>query len=208
MRTLPLSLQATLTLALPACSTGFHSIDSGNPGDGGGGGSGDGGGLATDLPPVDQGLDTGGCEEFSGSPLAGAAAYFLGTYVHTADGWEGEEELRVFANSTWAANGGADCSVFWITSASETDPAGCGNCDLGLAVGASIDVARTTCPKDLSQGEESFSTTYGVDLQDKGTRTNWYFTSTGEEFGQGYARGTPTAPTAMNYGSAKTCQWY
>lgn len=215
MATLPWFVVA---LVLGACSEDFagDGTTDGGTGDGGagdgGGGGGDGGvgggSLTGELPPVDEDLDQGGCEDVSGTALPGAAVYFLGAYVDGDDGWEGREEVRVFANDTWAAGGGADCSVVWVLSASEADAGACGNCDLGLSVSAQLDLSATTCAKDLYEGEESWASSYAVDLTEDTTVSTWYYAETGTWLGAGYALGTAEAPTALNYASEKTCWWF
>ena len=205
-------LGLALLLPLAACSARFtdEGTDGGTTGDAGGSGDGglDGGGLADELPPVDEGLDTGGCEDLSGTALPGAAVYFLGTYVQGSDGWQGLEEVRVFANATWRGTGGADCIVAWVISASEGDAGACGNCDLGLSVSAQLDLAATTCPEDLYVGDESWSSQYGVDLTESATLSTWYYADSGTQFGAGHALGTASDPTALNFVSDKTCWWF
>lgn len=198
------SLPALLALSL-ACSEGFHkdpSTDTAS-GDGGQGGT----TFGADLPPVDENLDRSGCEEVSGTALPGATVYFLGIYVKGSDGWNGREEVRLHANGTWQASGGEDCSLVWAVSASEASTGACGNCDLGLYVSAVLDRALTTCPEDFYEAEETFSVGYGIDLLEDATRSSWYFQSSGTHFGDGYAQGTVSAPTAVNFVSEKTCWW-
>lgn len=191
---------------LCACSEGFHEKTDPLTEDGG---SGDGGtSLQTDLPRVDEDLDPTGCEEVSGSELPGAAVYFIGTYTESTDGWQGWEEVRLFANETWRDSGGADCSLVWITSASETSTGACGNCDIGLAVSAVLDLSATTCDEEHRNGEENFVTTYGVDLVDSSTRSTWYFAESGNQFGEGHALADEGGPQAMNFVSTKTCWWF
>ncbi|MCB9778396.1 MAG: hypothetical protein H6742_07530 [Alphaproteobacteria bacterium] len=202
-------LFATALLFVAGCSNGFGNTADDTGGDGTGD---DGEGTfvegAEDLPRVDQDLVTTGCEEVSGSELPGAVSYFFGTYAEASDGWIGEEEWRLYANDTWTANGGADCSVFWVISASETSPGSCGNCDVGLAISAAIDRARTTCGEDLTKNEETFTVTYGVDITDQGSKSSWYFPESGTNFGWGNALTTDGSPTALNYATDKTCQWF
>ena len=201
-------MRAALSLALlqPACSERFNAGKDPLTEDGG---SGDGGTpLGADLPPVDEDLDITGCEEVSGSALPGAAVYFIGTYAQGSDGWQGWEEVRLFANQTWRDNGGADCSLVWTVSASEAGTGSCGNCDLGLAVSAVMDIGATTCDEEHREGEESFSTTYGIDLVDDSTHSVWYFAETGNAFGQGNALAEGSSPQAMNFVSSKTCWWF
>lgn len=199
-------------LLLVACSARFadEGTTDGTGGDGGSTGDGglDGGGLADELPPVDEGLDEGGCEDLSGTALPGATVYFLGTYVQGDDGWQGIEQVRVFANATWEGSGGGDCVVAWVLSASEGSPGACGNCDLGLSVSAQLDLAATTCPEDLYVGDESWSASYGVDLTESATLSTWYYADSGTQFGAGYALGTADQPTALNFASEKTCWWF
>lgn len=197
-----------LSFLLAGCSDTFgDGNDDGTDGGSDTGGANLGGtGAADGLPSVEGLIDPTGCEDLSGETVAGAAAFFIGIYETTDGGeWVGAEEYRLYANDAWKAAGGADCSVFWRMSASETGAGSCGSCELGLAVNAEIDQNRTTCPAALYSGEETFSVSYGVDLREGKTETTWYFANTGTRFGDGFAVGDPDA---VNFLSDHTCQWF
>ncbi|RME29443.1 MAG: hypothetical protein D6798_00040 [Deltaproteobacteria bacterium] len=208
MRAAPPALAAFASiLLLSACSENFGGAGTGDGATGADSGSSElgGSGAASQLPSLEGEISPGGCEELSGKPLGGVSAWFLGTYeIESGDRWVGEEEWRLYANDTCTANGSSDCVVVWTTTASETSPGECTTCDMGLAVSAQIDMARTTCPSGLYVGEETWSTTYGIKFEGSGTEVSWYFAASNTYIGHGYAVG---APSAMNFITDRTCEW-
>lgn len=221
-RAWPLSLLAALT-ALGACSgkptaseTGTSSTDGTDGADGGDGGNdgGDGadgsdgsdggdGGDGTGLDDLRVGLDQGGCEDYDGTPIPGAASYWYGELRSDgAGGWSGFEQWILFSNAAWQATGEDDCVITWLTSATETSTGACAACDFGLQVSASIDITQTDCPEGLFEGEESWSTAYAVLDKGDGTTLLYY-----AESGTPYATGQIN-DTALNYLSEKACKWF
>ena len=75
----------------------------------------------------------------------------------------------------------------------------CGDCDVGLAVDASLVESATDCPEGVYRGYESMAETYAVELGTDGVAT-WHFTGSGDEFGRGY-----WVDGAMNYLSEYGC---
>jgi hypothetical protein len=213
-RLLPALLLLGCSAAFTAKDTGAGGSDGGGGADGGGADGGDGGDGGGDpsgtgdpadygLSPLTQGIDTGGCDGFDGVDIPGAAAYFYGQYVPDGEGgWRGEERWLLFANPTWQDAGFDDCEVVWITRASETATGACGACDLGIAVSASVDQGRTTCPEELWEdpADKNWSAEYAVAIS--GDDSVWYFAS-GSPLGEG-----SHADGAMNFLSEKTCQFF
>lgn len=194
---------------LGACSDKGLDVDSGDdgaPGTTGTTGGDDGGGGGTvDLPdPRTSAAADPGCEDFEGTPIAGATGYFYGQFVTTADPdvWAGQEQWILFSNQAWRDVGEDDCVITWSTTATRTDGAGtCSTCDYGLTVQASIDIANTSCPEGLWEGEETFQVVYGVAV-DGGTAT-YYYASSGNFLGTGHA-----ADGGSNYLSDGSCLYF
>ena len=199
MRVLEIPLLATLCLA--ACAGDAGKDDTG----GGGEDSGGGGAGADDLSDLRQDLETGGCDDYQGTEIPGAASYFYGIYEDNGDGtWDGEEYWILYANPALeeASNGfQGECELMWVSSGAETDPGACPTCDLGLDVTLTLDVTQTTCPEDLYKTEMSATETYAVRREDD--VSTWYFAGSGNEFGAGlYNEG------AINFLTDKACTWF
>lgn len=172
-------------------------------GDAGGDPGGEGGGEDLDDPRGVAGADPG-CEDFEGTAIAGATGFFFGQYVATADPtvWEGEEQWLLFANERWQELGEDDCTITWNTEAVWTEAAGtCGTCEYGLTVAATIDLARTSCPEGLYEGDESFSVVYGVDVA--GDVATYSFAASGTLVGSGHA-----VEGGSNFLSSGSCLYF
>ena len=74
-------------------------------------------------------------------------------------------------------------------------------CDFGLDVSAAVNLAGTTCPEELYEGDELWSTTYAVDLS--GDEAVFYFASSGNPLGAGYG-----IDGAVNYITEETCLYF
>ncbi len=159
--------------------------------------------VDTDLSSFMQ-ADATGCEAVDGFETPGAASYFRGGYTRQADGgWTGEEEWHLYANASWRALGGEDCVVRWAMVATETSAGACTTCTYGLDVSATLDVAATTCPEALYEGDETFSTTYAIVAAETG-EAEVYFASSGNLL-------TETAvfyDGAMGFLTPRTCTWF
>jgi len=195
-------------LVMGGCADKLETEDSGGgSGDDGGGedggDDGTGSGAQLDDPRTAAGPDPG-CEDYDGTPIPGATGFFYGQYVATADEtvWEGEEQWLLFANDAWREHGEDDCVITWTTTAIWTEEAGtCGSCEYGLTVEANIDLARTSCPEGLYEGDESFTVVYGVDVA--GEVATYSFASSGTEVGTGHA-----VDGGSNFLSAGSCLYF
>lgn len=204
-------------LLLSACSSSLKGEDTddssgqgpgGDGGDGGDGGGGEGGEDALDaLPDLRAGLDLSGCQEVESSdgemlPVPGAVSYFYGEYYlsETGEGWQGEERWLLFANERWQELGEDDCEVVWTMTAAlngDVEPGG----QVALSVSADIRGSETTCPEGLYAGDETWSTSYSIEIDDEG-RSFWYFNGA-----DAFATGGSTS-TAMNFITEKACTWF
>ena len=151
--------------------------------------------------------NSAGCDDVSGTPVPGAAAYFVGRYLERTDSevraWAGTEQWVLFANAAWRERGGTDCVVTWTVNATVAEVGACSSCAYGMSVSASVDPGRTTCPEDLYAGDETFRTTYGVDTRDDGTASVYYAGSGNllAERGVWNTRG-------LGYRTERACKWF
>jgi hypothetical protein len=149
--------------------------------------------------------DASGCQDFEGTPLAGAARYFWGEYHGNAtEGWTGQEAAYIFANDAWKDLGGEDCVALWAVSAVAGSNGSCPTCELGISVSAVYDLVNSTCPEAMYGGD--FSTAYAVDTEVDGAgvgTTTWYYASSADRIGTGYA-----APQVLNFVTDRACNWY
>lgn len=142
------------------------------------------------------------CESFQGTPVSGAAAYFVGDFTISGKTVTGTEEWRLDANSTWQENGGNDCVVVWYVTGEQGAPTStCGSCTYSLAIEASLDASLSTCPEGLVAGDEQFSTTYNVKIS--GESATFYFAGSGNELGVGTASGN-----AVGYETDPSCLYF
>ncbi len=156
-----------------------------------------------DDPTAD--LDEGGCEDYDGTPIAGAASYFVGVYtLEDADtgSWSGTEQWLLFANETWVEAGGYDCTVTWYAQAVEGSTGSCAACDLGLSVSLTVDESRTDCPDGLWESEANGDVNYGV-IRGSGGESQWYFADSGTWFASG-----EYTDTALSFITEKSCDWF
>jgi hypothetical protein len=199
----PKPLLSALTLAFVGCSTTFGEKTT--EGDDTGEASiPDDAGTVDALTDLTDDLDTSGCDDVDGYPVPGAAGYFAGSYAKISDGeWRGAEQWLLFANDTWVEYDGHDCTITWSVVASESDSTGaCAACDLGLEISATIDLGNTDCPEALYEGEENWTTGYGIMRSSDGT-AQWFYQATGTPLGAGdYGNGT------LEFLSDKSCNWF
>ena len=188
--------------------SGTTGTDDGSAGgDSAGDGSG-GNGSVTDLVDLKASLErsASGCQDVDGVPHPGAASYFYGelepVFNDDGPGWRGSEEWILFANDTWKDTGVSDCVVTWSVQAEEVDAGTCAACDVTVAVAATIDVARTSCPDGLWEEDANYSETYDVMLDPTGTST-WFFARSGTQMGTG-----SHTDGAMNYVTSRSCVWF
>ena len=103
----------------------------------------------------------------------------------------------------WEAAGGADCEVVWnATAATEGGGGACTGCAWTLAVSASVDASRSTCPPDLYAGAENYAADYGI-AELGGGSIDLHFTGSGNRFAGGTIEGA-----VLEYLSDATCNWY
>lgn len=143
-----------------------------------------------------------GVEGFEGVP--GATVYFWGRFTEQGTAtWIGEERMLLYANDAWEAAGGADCEVVWnATAATEGGGGACTGCAWTLAVSASVDASRSTCPPDLYAGAENYAADYGI-AELEGGSIDLHFTGSGNRFAGGTIEGA-----VLEYLSDATCNWY
>ena len=157
------------------------------------------------LPDLTEGLDGSLCETvegFEGEP--GASSYFVGIYHADGESYQGVETWLLFANSAWQDTGGADCVVVWETSATQSAATGeCTGCDYAVEVDAAIDLSTTTCPAALYSGDESWSSTYGMDLG-AGSAASLYYAESGSPL----AEGEITTNGSFTFRTHGSCRWF
>ena len=142
------------------------------------------------------------CETFQGTPISGAASYFVGSFSISGTSVTGTEEWRLDANSTWQENGGSDCKAVWYVTGTQEDPTStCGSCDYSIAINASLDASLSTCPEGLVAGDEQFSTTYNIKIN--GEEATFYFAGSGNVLGSGTASGG-----AVGYETEPSCLYF
>ncbi len=164
------------------------------------------------LTDLTQGLagnsDCWGSYTSDGNPycVPGATGYFYGSFdltgLSTGDQATGTEKWILFSNETWrATSDGGDCEVVWSVVGNVTTPSACANCQIGLALTASINRDATTCPQGVWAGSETMQEEYDVFLGPTGT--NWYFSGSGTQFATG-----EQSDNAMNYLSEGSCNFW
>ena len=114
----------------------------------------------------------------------------------------GQEEWLLYANDSWRATGVNDCAVTWNIQAEETDAGVCAACDITVAVAATIDIARTSCPEGLWENDANYTVTYDVIWNEAGD-SSWFFAASGNPMGIG-----SHADGAMNYITSRSCVWF
>jgi hypothetical protein len=191
--------------------SGSDGNGDGSSTDSGGNGSVDDGhtGSISQLEDIKASMDRSatGCQDVDGISHAGAASYFYGELepVSSDEGpqWRGKEEWILFANNAWKDTGVSDCVVTWSVQAEEVEPGRCAACDISVAVVATIDIARTSCPEGLYEGAENYSVQYDVRMDPIEEASQWFFADTGTAMGIGSYAGV-----AMNYLTDRSCLWF
>ena len=105
-------------------------------------------------------LSNTNCQDFEGTPVAGAAVYFSGTFGLDGDTVRGVEAVYFVANETWQETGQDDCQIMLNVSGNLTDGGNCSICDVGLALSATIDEANSNCPEGLQVDYEALIENY------------------------------------------------
>ena len=161
-------------------------------------------GVASALPDLSQGLETGSCGRGPGNE--GADSHFLGSFqvrgaqVTGTERWLLHANDKLLASKLW--NAGTDCEVRWMLTGTTVPPQHCGDCDLGLQLQASVDLTGSTCPEDMVKREKSFQVRYDVRRGADGV-AHFYFASSGKLLGQGYHQGD-----ALTYVTQHQCKWF
>jgi hypothetical protein len=153
---------------------------------------------AAALPDLAAGLDRAFCEYGPGEE--GATAYFVGEFTLSGARVAGRERWLLYANSRWRSAGGRDCTATWDVAGRTSAPSTCADCDLGLALEATL--AGTDCPEALLDRQRTFSVGYDVTRAQDGT-ARFSFSSSGKALGQGYHAGD-----ALGYVTDPTCTWF
>jgi hypothetical protein len=143
-------------------------------------------------------LENTECQDFEGTPLAGAAVFFAGNFLYTEGTIQGIESAFHLASDSWE-NG--DCEIHISVSGIATDPVGCSSCDLAFDITASMIGGQSDCPEALQEDYQSYQVIYNVQRMDDGT-ANWFF-----ESGTAFASGTH-GDGNLTYLSDPQCQWY
>lgn len=165
----------------------------------------------TGLPSLLDNMDTEYCNNIEvagvqGSDIAGATSYFWGTYVRADEElgegmWLGREQWILHPTDSWDATDGRSCFVTWEMVAEELEPQGCPTCDLGLSVSAQINRISTDCPDGLWEEEQSWDESYDIAID--GETTRFFYHTTGNEFGLGYAENS-----ALSFLTSPNCTWF
>ena len=143
-----------------------------------------------------------GCEELDGTSQAGGREYAWGEYERLFDGsWLGSEAVYFYANSASTQEGVQDCFILWDVSAVYGSVGNCRDCDLALAVNATVDEYGSSCPETMWQSRSSFSTGYAVE-QAADSTASWQFSESGNHFADGY-----WIPEASNFLTEPECVW-
>jgi len=180
------------------------NVDSGDDG----GGAINGSGTVSDLTDLKASLQRNaeGCQTVDDISHPGAATYFYGELqpVQGAEvsTWEGREEWLLYANEAWQEVGVNDCAVTWSVQAEEVGPGACAACDVTVAVAATVDIARTSCPEELWEEDSNYTVTYDVMWDDTGV-SNWFFSESGNPMGTG-----SHSDGAMNFVTSRSCVWF
>lgn len=195
---------AALFVLVMGCGTKVEDSAAGGAGPQPGEGEGEGEGEVNLPDPRESAVYDPACDDFDGVAIPAATSFFYGQYAATSepDVWAGQEQWILFANDTWREYGEDDCVITWSTTAVRSDGAGtCGQCQYGLTVSATLDLANTSCPEGLYEGAESFEAVYGVEVN--GEAATWYFAASGTLLGTGYA-----ADGAANFLSEAACTYF
>jgi len=160
------------------------------------------------LPELREDMDPHYCDdqEIDGQEInaAGAASYFLGTYVQEEERWIGKERWYLFPTPEWVAAEDMitedGCYVTWEIEATEID---CVDCDLALSAMAGVNRSETNCPDELwdNPADKEWEANYDIDIN--GDSAEFYFQSSGEFIGRGYSNST-----AASFLSDVTCTWF
>lgn len=155
------------------------------------------------LPELRDDMEKHYCDdEFPGA--AGAASYFLGTYLQEEEGWIGKERWYLFPTPGWIEAEDEiteeGCYVTWDVDANESE---CPTCSLTLSVIAGVNRNETNCPEGLwdNPEEEEWEAVYDVDIS--GEDATFSFQGSGTFIGQGYANSS-----ALSFLSDVTCSWF
>jgi len=173
-----------------------------------GGGASNGSGSVSDLHDLKAEVqrDAEGCQMVDDISHPGAASYFYGEMQPVQGAeipmWEGREEWLLYANDAWQATGVNDCVVTWNIQAEEVEAGACAACDITVAVAATVDIARTSCPEGLWEDDANYAVTYDVMWDDAGD-SNWFFAASGNPMGTG-----SHSDGAMNYITERSCVWF
>ena len=159
------------------------------------------------LPDVEDQMDPDvtACQEYGGTPKAGAKAYWAGDlHGGRTDGWEGQAELVLFANDTWKADGGSDCTAYFTMTAVESELYYCADCDFGIAAQAIVDRGATTCPESVYFSYQTFAVYDDIRLYDSGSLVWYYY---GSPYYTGYYTGGDEV-TDMNFIGSSYCIFF
>lgn len=140
-----------------------------------------------DFDPYEGLTGSSECEDFDGTPYAGATSFFVGEFT-IADGiLTGHEDWVLFANSTWEVADpypGWDCTMRWEAFGTVSEPADCTGCSHEIAIDLTFDEDGSDCQPELQTFEGTDgNVTYYVQAQADGT-ARWEFTD-GTLLGEG-----------------------
>jgi hypothetical protein len=104
------------------------------------------------------------------------------------------------ASTATTPGSGRAAAASWTMGASVSGDVVPGG-QVSLQVSADIRGSETTCPEGLYEGEESWTASYSVELDDEGN-SFWYYNGA-DAFGAG-----GSTPVAMNFLTEKACTWF
>jgi hypothetical protein len=96
------------------------------------------------------------CEDFDGTPYAGATGFFVGDYQVQGNILSGFEEWVLFANSTWESATpypGWDCAIRWDVFGTINEPKDCVGCSHEIALDLTWNEPESTCQPALQEIE-------------------------------------------------------
>jgi len=143
------------------------------------------------------------CKGLDGTELPGAERYNQIDLQIRDSQVTGTETLLRFANTRWAATGGADCRMLWSLRGEIIPPYGCSACSTAVAIRAVADADANTCPEAMFEEDGGdFEVSYDLNLREDGT-ASIHFSRNGKRWAEGYhSNGRLLANSDFS------CEWY
>ena len=144
------------------------------------------------------------CNDFEGTPVAGATGWFIGEFEIDGNSVEGYEVWALLANPAWEETGeGYDCQIVWNMSGVVEPPVNCASCEHSLVLDANINYDASTCTPRLIQTEDQpFTVVYNVRENSDGS-TDFLFAESSRMLGTGTSDNS-----SANYISDSRCFFF